>query len=160
MSRSAQLMEHAFVRLAGEGDLTLYFSEWLNGGMGALPDGLRRRFPALSAWKGIKHLKRDLKRLAGAQPESRVLVAHRSAQLMKLAAMLMFGRCRNVLTTDLSWPAYQQTLEKEANRTGGRVTRIALRRRLLADRIGPSMVADMLGRAFKKHGCDGLFLRA
>ena len=160
MSRSAQRMEHAFVRLAGEGDLTLYFTEWLRGGMDALPDAVQRRFPGLSSWRGIRHLKRDLKCLAGAAPDSQVLVASRSAQLMELAARLLFNRCRNVLTTDLSWPSYQQILEMEAERTGGRVTRVALRRRILGDGIGCQTVADTLRRTFARRECDGLFIPA
>jgi selenocysteine lyase/cysteine desulfurase len=160
MSRSAQLMEHAFVRLAGEGTLTLYFSEWLRDGMEVLPHGLQRRFSGLSAWQGIGHLKRNLRQLAGAASDSRVLVANRSAQLMKLAAKLLFERCHNVLTTDLSWPCYQRILETEARRTGRQVTRVALRRRLLGHRIGCYTATDMLSHVFARHDCDGLFLPA
>ena len=160
MSPSAQLMEHAFVRLASEGSLTLYFREWLAGGTEALPGELARRFPILATWRGIKSFKQDLKRLVGATPESRVLVASRSAELMKLAAKLLFERCHNVLTTDLSWPSYHRILETEARRTGRRVTRVALRRQLLARRVACNTAADVLDLAFGQHDCDGLFLPA
>ena len=160
MSPSAQRMEHAFVRLASEGSLTLYFREWLDGGVKAMPDYLQRRFSGLSAWQGIKGLKRDLKRVAGAESDSHVLVASRSAQLMKLAARLLFERCRNVLTTDLSWPTYHRILETEARRTGRRVTRVALRRLLLGRRIDCDTTTHVLNVAFARHECDGLFLPA
>ena len=160
MSPSAQRMEHAFVRLASEGSLTLYFREWLDGGARAMPDYLQRRFSGLSAWQGIKGLKRDLKRVAGAESDSHVLVASRSAQLMKLAARLLFERCRNVLTTDLSWPTYHRILETEARRAGRRVTRVALRRLLLGRRIDCDTTTHVLNVAFARHECDGLFLPA
>ena len=160
MSPSAQRMERAFVRLASEGFLTLYFREWLEGGTEALPDGVQRRSSPLSGWRGIKSLKQDLKRLAGAAPDSHVQVAGRSAQLMKLAAKLLFERCRNVLTTDLSWPTYQRILEAEARRTGRRVTRVALRLKLLKHRMACHATANTLSLAFARHECDGLFLPA
>ena len=153
-------MEHAFVRLASEGSLTLYFREWLLKGAEGLPGQPAAQSSILSQWRGIEGLKRDLKRLVGASSESRVLVASRSAQLMRLAAKLLFERCCNVLTTDLSWPSYQRILEAEAHRTGRRVTRVSLRRRLLIHGIDDDQAVDLLTWAVGRYGCDGLFLPA
>ncbi len=160
MSIGAQRTQLDFVRLAGEEAGTLYFERFLKRGFDAWPEFLRKRYPALHRWRGVSYLKRGLKRLVDAAPDSQVLLANRSAELMRLAGSLLFGRCRNVLTTDLSWPNYERILRREARRTDCRVTRVPLRRLLLRERIDYREVADLLADAFVRHECDGLFLPA
>jgi hypothetical protein len=72
----------------------------------------------------------------------------------------MFRVCRNVLTTDLSWPTYQLMLEAKANRTGNQVTGIPLRDKILYQRWSVPDVSKYLAEEFAEHKCDGLFLPA
>jgi selenocysteine lyase/cysteine desulfurase len=160
MSPSAQRIQTDFARLAGEEAGTLYLQHFLQRGFSAWPISLRRRYPALHPWQGVGHLQASLKRLAGASPDSEVLVANRSAELMKLAGILLGGTCRNVLTTDLSWPNYERILHRTARRTGSRVTRVAVRRQILRQGADGRELIDLMCQAFIQHGCDGLFLPA
>ena len=47
---------------------------------------------------------------------------------MRFAARLLFGPCRNVLITDLTWPAYRKILVRQARRSGNRLTLVKIRR--------------------------------
>jgi hypothetical protein len=89
-----------------------------------------------------------------------VLLANRSAQLMKLAAILLFRLCRNVLLTDLSWPSYRLILERIGRSTNSRLKPLALRKRILSDQIQPDELVHRIVRSFLRSGCDGLFLPA
>ena len=160
MSPSAQRVQIDFARLAGEESGTLYFEQLLRLGFDAWPKTLQHRYPALRSWQGLAHLKRGMKQLTGAGPNSRVLVASRSAELMRFASAQFFGPCRNVMTTDLSWPNYQRILQREARRTGNRVTLVRLRRQLIRDRLDCRALIVQLVDAFVRCGCDGLFLPA
>ena len=160
MRTGAQRLYQDFVRLAGEEGCTLYWEEFLRSGWNAWPESLKGRYPALNAWHGIAGLKNSLRRIVGASPDSQVLLANRSAMLMKLAARLLFRRCRNALITDLTWPAYLKTLKTERQRTGNHLTCVRLRQRLLTNRMESGDVVDMLAQRFRDSGCDGLFLPA
>lgn len=160
MSPSAQQTHLEFVRLAAEEPSSLYFEEFLRSGFCAVPDGYQRRFPGLSRWPGIAGLKRQLNRFAGASDSSRVLIASRSAALMTLAARVLSKTCRNIFTTDLSWPTYQNMLQHEANRSGNRVHVAQFRRSVLWERMPFDELVAHIVREFVQHNCDGLFLPA
>ena len=106
ISPKAQQTHLEFVRLAAEEPSSLYFEEFLHSGFSAWPNRYQRRFPALSRWPGIAGLKKKLTRLAGGPDWNRVLIASRSAELMRLAARVLCKTCRSVFTTDFSWPTY------------------------------------------------------
>ena len=160
ISPSAQQIQIDFIRFAAEEAGSMYFEQLLDSGPQDWPDYLRSRFPALAAWKGIARLKRRLRLLAGAPAETRVFLANRSAQLMSLATELLFRPCRNVLSTDLSWPNYQRILMHHGNRTGNYVTRVRLRNLILDERISQPELVSLLVRRYIDRGCDGLFLPA
>ena len=160
MSRSAQQIHIDFVRFVGEEGASLYFDQLLTGGTAAWPASLRRRFPALQSWQGISHLKEALRRPAGASAQWQVLLASRSAQLMKLAAELLFRLCRNVLVTDLTWPSYRYILDRTGGRAENQLTTLSLRKRILKDKLQPDELVEQVVRSFLRHGCDGLFLPA
>jgi len=160
MSPSAQRLQIDFVRFAGEEGSSLYWDQFLRHGTVDWPDGLRRRFAALERWRGVADLKCRLKRLAGARSGGEVLLANRSAQLMRLAAGLLLDRCQNVLVTDLTWPSYGRILKARQRATGRRLTRVALRRQILRDQMGPDELIAHLARRYVAHHCDGLFLPA
>jgi selenocysteine lyase/cysteine desulfurase len=158
MSRSAQLAHIDFARWAGEEAGSLYFEDFLRHGSAALPPSLRNRYRGMASWQGIVHLKQDLKTLAGARAESRLLVTNRSSQLMRFAARLLFDKCRNVLVTDLSWPAYADILARQARTSGNRLTRIVVRDAILRGQLNSVESIDSIATTFERHRCDGLFL--
>jgi len=160
MSRSAQQIHIDFVRFVGEEAGSLYFDQLLEKGTEDWPGSLRRRFPALKAWRGVSHLKSGLKALAGASPESHVLLAARSAQLMKLAAELLLCLCRKVMVTDLTWPSYRRILDQVQGAVDDRIIVLPLRKRILTDKLQPGELVDLAVAHYLRHGCQGLFLPA
>ena len=149
-----------FVRLTAEEPSGLYFEQFLQHGMDAWPERQSRRFPGLRYWQGIASLKQSLLHLVGSPPDGQVLLASRSAQLMELAAISQFRVCRSVLTTDLSWPAYDEILRRQALSRKARVELIPLRQSILFDRMSSSELVDQIAGAYVDRGCDGLFLPA
>jgi len=99
-----------------------------------------------------------LLKLVGLPPDGQVLLASRSAQLMELAAIAQFRVCRRVLTTDLSWPAYDEVLRRQARSRNARVETIPLRRQILFDRMSSRELIEHIAAAYVDRGCDGLFL--
>jgi Aminotransferase class-V len=147
-----------FARLACEHGSTLYSDDFFRFGSGSLPDASRERYPGLSDWHGPEQLSRQLSQLMGIQSHHQIRFASRSASLMKCAAKLLFRRCRSVLITDLTWPAYERILLREQRRTGNRIHKVAIRRLLLQGRLAPSELIERLAEQFASLQCDGLFL--
>lgn len=160
MSPAARDTYLDFVRFTAEEPSSLYFEEFLQHGFAAWPASYRNRFRALEPWQGVAGLKRSLAQLIGQPRNCRVLLANRSAQLMKLAARLLFRRCRNVLTTDLNWPSYQSFLAAEAARTGNSIRTVPVRDVLLRGEITGDEVVSFIAEECFKAPCDGLFLPA
>ncbi len=79
---------------------------------------------------------------------------------MKFAARLLFHPCRNVLTTDLDWPAYAAVLSAEARRAGRGVTEVPMREEALSGRLTEGELVDLLCDRFARDHCDGLYLTA
>ena len=149
-----------FVRLSSEEPSSLYFEQFLRDGFSAWPDSYQKRFPGLRTWTGVSGLKRSIRQLVKAPDDWQVLLANRSLSLVHLASNCMFRVCRNVLTTDLSWPTYQQAIEVRACHTGNRVATVPLREDILYYGWTAADVASYLANAFIEHQCDGLFLPA
>ncbi|MDX1967100.1 MAG: aminotransferase class V-fold PLP-dependent enzyme [Planctomycetaceae bacterium] len=160
MSPAAQRAQLDFVRLAAEEPSSLYFEQFLRGGFGAWPTSYQRRFGGLNSWQGVSGLKHSIQRLANAPDDWRVLLASRSLSLVRLGARYQFRVCQNVLTTDLSWPTYQHAIERQAARTGNRVTIVPVRDQILDRGWTVDDVASYLAEAFVAQQCDGLFLPA
>ncbi len=158
MSHRAQWAQRHFATLVGEEAGTLYLENLLRDGSTSLPGSYQRQFPGLLSWQGVASLKFQLGRLVELRDEQRILLAQRSAALMKLAAQLQLARCRHILTTDLSWPTYQEVLQKEARRQSVGVTRVPLLRSILNHRVPSETVIDRVCRTFAENRCDGLFL--
>ena len=156
-ARDAQI---DFVRLTAEEPSTLYFEEFLKHGYNAWPNCYQSRFSALKTWGGVRALKQSLHQLAGAPEDSNVLLASRSLSLVQLAARSMFQICGHVLTTDLSWPTYQDAVSRQALAAGAEVTTVPLRDAIFRERWTAGDVAAFLAGLFTENGCDGLFLPA
>jgi hypothetical protein len=116
MSLGAYRASADYLALVGCEGGSAYFGRFLRGGLASCPDPMADRYPGLRSWNGIAALKQSLRRLAGSRPDLPVLVAARSAQLMKLAARLLFQRCRRILAVDLGWPGYHAILAAEGHR--------------------------------------------
>jgi selenocysteine lyase/cysteine desulfurase len=137
-----------------------YFMRFLRHGLAGCPSGMADRYAGLATWQGVGELKATLRTLAGHRPDLPVLLANRSAHLMRLAARLLFHPCRKVLVTDLGWPAYHRILEEEARRTGRHVVTVALRDAILSGALDEDGVVKRVAHSFAREGCDGLFLTA
>src|SRR5690242_4419726 len=99
-----------FARLAGTEGASPFFERFVRYGAADWPVAAKNRYPGLAGWRGLRGLKDSVRALAGSDADLPVLIAGRSAALMKFAADLLCRRCRNVLTTDLGWPAYDHML--------------------------------------------------
>jgi hypothetical protein len=157
---SARRAQLDYVRLCaaegGSGDV----DELLRWGSDAWPRRLRRRYGGLSSWQGVTRLKQSLRALAGAPPNAEVLLANRSAQLMKLAARSLFLRCQKVLHTDLEWPGYLAILEAERRRTLREVLCVPVRGAVFRENVPARDLAEWVAAHYRRQNCDGLFLSA
>ncbi len=160
MCPEAQAADRDFARLAGEEGCTLYFEQFLRWGYTALPPALGRRYPGLAFWAGVGGFKNDLKTVLCLPRDRQLLVANRSAQLVRLAARALFRRCENVLVTDMEWPAYMKALTAECQRAGRLLTTVPMREAILSDRIGQDEAIGRLLGHYRRHDCDGIFLSA
>ena len=160
MSQRAQRAQIDFVRLAGEEGCTLYWERFLRDGFDAWPPQMQERYTGLSDWQGIQHLRASLAQLTGVADPSRVLLANRSAELVRLAARTMFRRCERVLVTDLTWPSYARILEDQRRRLRKRISTVPIRQAIFRDRVPLGEVVQRIVTAYRANQCDGLFLPA
>jgi selenocysteine lyase/cysteine desulfurase len=157
MSPSAQAAQRDFARLAGDEGGSHRLGRFLIEGID--PASRRaNRYPGLASWRGVVELKGALRGLVGVPDDLPLLLANRSAQLMKFAARLLFHPCRNVMVTDLGWPAYHCVLDAERRRANRRITTVEVRDSVLRGGIGEEELVDLLAEQFVRQGCDGLFL--
>lgn len=138
MSPRARRASVDFARFASEYGAPLYWSDFLRHGASVWPDSIRAEYAGLSDWNGVSPLKERLRRLAQAHATSDVLIAARSASLMKVASHLLYGPCGNVLVTDLTWPNYERILRREQRNSACRITTARLRREILNGQLSES----------------------
>ena len=160
MTTQARQADHAFADWAAEEGGSVYFERFLRSGLRELPTDLATRHAGLAGWHGIDHLIQSLRTVAGAPAGRPVLLANRSAQLMKLAARVLFHPCWNVLTTDLDWPGYRSILDAECRRADRRVTTVPVRAAAMQHGITAGELVERVRHTFVESGCDGLFLTA
>jgi selenocysteine lyase/cysteine desulfurase len=160
MSPRARQAHLDFARLAGEEGGSLFVETFLRVGAADWPGETQGRYPGLASWRGVAGLKESLRNLAGSSPGLPVLLANRSALLMKLAARLLYHPCENVLVTDLGWPPYHETLASEAARAGGRLTTVPVRDMALEGRCSEDEIVEAVRGYYLRERCDGLFLTA
>ncbi|OWK40956.1 aminotransferase class V-fold PLP-dependent enzyme [Fimbriiglobus ruber] len=160
MSPGAHRAAADYLSLAATEGGSAYFGRFLRSGFAACPDRMRACYPGLTHWNGIASLKHSLRALAGSRPDLPILLASRSAQLMRLSARLLFQRCRCVLASDLGWPGYHAILEAEGRRVSRPVTVVPLYETVGAGRMTEEEVVDTMCREYVARRCDGLFLTA
>lgn len=160
MCSTAQRAQRDFTGLAGDVAGAIRFDRFLRHGFDALAPTTQTRYAGLADWNGIKSLKNAICRLAKLDARLPVLMANRSAQLMKLAAILLCRPCENILITDLGWPGYHQILHRECRRAGRRTTSVDLFDDLLNAQIDEHEVVTRVSKAYAKNRCDGIFFPA
>ncbi len=157
-SPSALQAQIDFSRLTAEQPSSLYTDRFLADGIEVAPSSWRERFSGLRHWQGIDELKRAIKEVANAPASHEVAVASRSTVLMRLAARAMFRVCRNVLATDMSWPAYQDELASASVRANKHLTIHSCREDIFAGHLSSREIISAIAIAYERHGCNGLFL--
>ncbi len=160
MCLEAQRADRDFARLAGEEAGSLYYDDFLRSGFFSLPPSLRSRYPGLADWSGVAALKSRIKTAIGVPRASPLLLANRSAVLVRLACRALCRRCENVLVTDMLWPAYRAVLEDECGQQRRRLTTLPLQGPILNDRISQAEVVNRLVEYYAREDCDGLLLSA
>jgi Aminotransferase class-V len=158
MSAGARRAHRDFADLAADEGGSVCFERFLRLGAEYTTSDMPSRYPGLATWGGIEALRTSLRNLAGNRPDLPVLLTNRSAQLMKLAARLLYDVCRRVLVTDLGWPAYHDILAAECRRMNGAVHTVAVREAILHDRVGEDELVERVCREYSRYHCDGLFL--
>lgn len=144
-----------YVRHYSEQGWPLYSQEIArcpSGESSALCDSL-----GIRQWCGIEALKQKVRHLFDAQTSSEIWFAARSAELMKISAKLLFGRCQNVMLTDLTWPGYETILCREASACSAKFTKIKILDRIF-DGLPASQIIELLQKEFITNRCDGLFM--
>jgi hypothetical protein len=160
MSPRAQQANLDFARLAGDEGGSLFFENFLRYGAGDWTGEMQAAYPAIASWRGVGGLKESLRTLASSSPGLPVLLANRSAQLMKFAARLLYHPCQNVLVTDLGWLPYHEVLAAEAARGGRAVTTVPVREMVLHGQAGEVEIVEAVRSHYLRERCDGLFLTA
>jgi hypothetical protein len=160
MVPAAQRSQVDFARVCGDEGGSAHLDELLRGGSEAWPASLRQRYPGLAGWHGTRRLKEQVARLAGAPPGTTVMLANRSAELMKLAARALFRRCGSVLHTDLEWPGFLAILDAERRRSRGRLVLFSAREACLHRGLPAAEFVRALVTRYRREQCEGLFLSA
>ena len=128
LSERARLAHLDYVRLAATEGCSLYFSQFLERGFQDWPPSIRQRYPALRDWHGVRELQDALRRLVGADRNCQVMLANRTAQLVRLAARRLCENTRRILVSDLMWPSYRRILEFERRRRRVGISTVSVRR--------------------------------
>jgi hypothetical protein len=159
VSPMAMAIQTDYLRFSAERGRSDEIQSLLLRGGAAWPSRLRRRYPVLAGWHGVGPLKERLRHIAGAGPQSKVMLASRSHALMTLASYLLFGNCETVLTVDLAWPAYQEILKQVADKLGRRVVRLEVREIIESGGDADSVIGAIT-EGYRQAQASALFLPA
>lgn len=145
-------------RFASTEGLSGHFDDLIFRGFKAWPASLRHRYSGLADWEGIPELKASLQKRVGFSSDRPVFLAMRSTNLMKIAARLLFQRCRNVLVTDLEWPGYVGILKQESHRARGHVLEVRVQTPVLQGDVSAEDLCRIVANKYRSQRADGLFL--
>ena len=137
---------------------SMYFMDFLLGGFDQLQD--KEKFNGLACWNGIEPLADEFQKLVFGSRKGKTYFASRSTVLVSLASQMLFRRCRNVLVSDLNWPAYDQILETSAPNDSCKVTRALVRKSVFEEGISDQDLVAQLLDVYVQNRCDGIFLPA
>jgi len=157
-SPSAQLALHDFVRFSGENGCSLYFDRLLQRGFAGWPHSLQMRYPGLKTWAGLGEMFAAAAKAVTLPEEGKMLLAGRSAALVRLGARVLFRHAKRVLTVDLLWPEYARILGQEQRKAGGEVVTLPLRALALAGKLSAEEITEEVVRRALAANCTGLVL--
>jgi hypothetical protein len=160
MSEPARRAHQDYIRLAGKEGCSLYFDRFLRSGFHAWPTRMQREYPHLRDWQGVAELKTSLRSLVHLHHDAPVLLANRSAQLMRLAARLLVERSHRILVTDLAWPSYRRILEQERLESDVGVTTVPIRDAVFGGRVSEAKLIRRIVLHYENLNCDSLFIPA
>jgi selenocysteine lyase/cysteine desulfurase len=138
--------------------LSCRFDDLLLHGFEAWPTSLQRRYEGLADWRGISEFQSSIRNRVGVSNERPVVLANRTTNLMKVAARLLFQRCRKVLVTDLDWPGYVDILKQERERVGGEIYEVPVRNPVLGGDLSADDLCRIVSNHYRRQRADGLFL--
>lgn len=154
-SPTAKEIQTEYLDLATTHGCPPEIEDLLSHGGEAWTDRLRRRYPNLAEWRGVKNLKSQLRRLVGARASDPVLLAGRTRWLMQLGANRLSSRCRRVLATDLGWSPYHEVLRQTLGRD--RLIELPLRSRIERDGLNAEEVTQLIQQEARKQETAGAF---
>ena len=138
---------------------SVFFNDLLYGGVQSLPDPLQQQFRGLCIWNGLDAFRNQISQFVSLDfPDC--LLSSRTKELVRFSSMLMFSRCRRVLTSDLTWPPYQTYLAEEARRRNAGLFVVSVENSILSGKATRESVAERIAKEYRRLNCDGLFLPA
>ena len=158
MCRGARLAEQDFGWLVGRLGSSLYLERFLTRGYGSLPARLRRTVPYLRCWPGAAQFRRIFGRSLHQPAGLPTYLFAQSFSLIRFAAECMFESANTVLTTDLAWPPYLDTLQQVAQLRNATLHVVRLRQMVFDGSADIDAVSQVVTEAYRAHACDGLFL--
>ncbi len=160
LSERARLAQMDYVRLAATEGCSLYFSQLLIDGFDAWPECLQQSYPGLHDWQGLVELEDALRQMVCVNADCQIMLANRTAQLVKLAARRICENTRRILVADLMWPSYRRILEFEraAHRVG--ISTVSIRRGVRNGTLTTDAIVDQFAMDYDHMGCDSLFIPA
>lgn len=112
MTPAASDRHQELAQFATEHAATTWTDRLLESGGNAWPDELKQQYPSLSDFPGIEEFRYKLLRQLRAEPWQKVVFASTSDTHLRIASSLLFGPCKRVLVTDLTWPVYFSFLQR------------------------------------------------
>jgi aspartate aminotransferase-like enzyme len=159
ISPTAMAIQTDYLRFSAEQGSSHALRDLLTGGGQAWPKHWQQDYPHLSKWRGIPALKERLCEIVGTSVVSSVMLANRPHALMLLAAHLLARSSTCILTTDLAWPPFQETLSQVAKKSGRRIVRVRLRH-LIRSGGDAEAVTQTIAKAYQLASATALFLPA
>jgi len=158
LSERARLAHHDYVRLAASEGCSLYFSQLLLWGFPDWPEHLRRDYPGLQDWQGLDELQTSLRQMIGVPADCQVMLANRTAQLVKLASRRLCENTRRILVTDVMWLRYRRLLEFERAKHRVGISTVSVRRGVRDGTLSMDALVDRFATDYDRMGCDSLFI--
>ena len=154
-SPSARKIQTEYLQLSATLGCPPEVEDFLTQGGEAWAACLRRQYPALARWRGVAHLKSQLRRLVGADKSQQVLLASRTRSLMRVGVQLLGQRCQRVLVTDLGWTPYNELVRKTIGTS--RVVEVRVRSRIETEGLTSTDVTEVIHEEAQRRGVDGAF---
>ncbi len=158
MCAGARGAERDFVKLVGQLGSSLYWDNVLRYGTESLPASFQRRVPHLRTWQGIQGLQQTIAKRVAQPDQTTCYLFGQSQTMIELAAECLCQHARSILTTDLEWPPYLETLRRVASRSSVRIHRLPLQQAFLRGQLTADELLARLLQALTHFRCDGVFV--